>query len=152
MAVCIILFLILNFAALTVGGFYSDGGATSDWYTELSKAPWTPAGWVFGAAWTFIMVCFAVYMAFAWQHVTSRKRLVSLYSAQWILNAAWSPVFFRYHLIHWALVIILALTALIGYFLFAQLSKLNGKTVFILPYFLWLLIAVSLNAYISLEN
>ena len=152
MIIRIILFLILNFAALGVGGFYSNGGATSQWYNELNRAPWTPPGWVFGAAWTFIMICFAVYMAFAWTNTSSQKRLAMLYSAQWILNATWSPIFFRYHLVNWALVIIFALTALIGYFLFSQLSKLKGKTVFILPYFLWLLIAVSLNAYISLKN
>ena len=75
-----------------------------------------------------------------------------LYSVQWILNSAWSPVFFRYHMVNWGLIIILALTALIAYFLFAQRSRLKAKTVFVLPYFLWLLIAVSLNAYISLEN
>lgn len=152
MAVRIIIFLILNFAALAVGGFYSDGGATSQWYTDLNKAPWTPPGWVFGAAWTFIMICFAVYMAFAWRISPDRKRLAILYTTQWILNAAWSPGFFKYHLANWALAIILALTALIAYFLFAQLPKLKGKSALILPYFLWLLIATSLNAYISLKN
>ena len=152
MAIRIILFLVLNFAALGVGGFYSEGGAASEWYNELNRAPWTPPGWVFGAAWTFIMICFAVYMAFAWPNAFNQKRLAILYSAQWILNAAWSPVFFRYQLVNWALIIILALTGLIGYFLFAQFSKLKGKTVLILPYFFWLLIAVSLNAYIAIAN
>ena len=68
MIIRFILFLVLNFAALGVGGLYSEGGATSDWYNELNRAPWTPPGWVFGVAWTFIMLCFAVYMAFAWQY------------------------------------------------------------------------------------
>lgn len=152
MAIRILIFLVLNFAALGVGGFYSDGGATSDWYTELNKAPWTPPGWVFGAAWTFIMICFAVYVAFAWKISLDRKRLAILYSNQWILNAAWSPIFFKYHQVNWALAIILALTGLIAYLLFDQLPKLKGKSVLILPYFVWLLIATSLNAYISLEN
>jgi len=152
MPIRILIFLVLNFAALGVGGFYSDGGATSQWYTDLNKAPWTPPGWVFGATWTFIMICFAVYMAFAWQKIPNRTRLSALYAIQWILNAAWSPIFFKYHLVNWALVIILALTALIAYFLFALLPKLKGKTVLILPYFIWLLIATSLNVYISLKH
>ena len=152
MIIRIILFLILNFAALGVGGLYSGGGETSDWYNELNRAPWTPPGWVFGTAWTFIMLCFAFYMAFAWQSASNQKRLAMLYSTQWILNSAWSPVFFHYHMVNWALFIILALTALITYFLFAERDRLKVKTVFVLPYFLWLLIAVSLNAYISLEN
>ena len=152
MIIRIILFLILNFAALGVGGRYSGGGETSDWYNELNRAPLTPPGWVFGTAWTFIMLCFAFYMAFAWQSTSNQKRLAMLYSTQWILNSAWSPVFFHYHMVNWALFIILALTALITYFLFAERDRLKVKTVFVLPYFLWLLIAVSLNAYISLEN
>ncbi|MCH2615570.1 MAG: tryptophan-rich sensory protein, partial [Opitutales bacterium] len=115
-------------------------------------APWTPPGWVFGTAWTFIMLCFAFYMDFAWQSTSNQKRLAMLYSTQWILNSAWSPVFFHYHMVNWALFIILALTALITYFLFAERDRLKVKTVFVLPYFLWLLIAVALNAYISLEN
>ena len=134
MAIRIILFLILNFAALGVGGFYSDGGATSQWYNELNRAPWTPPGWVFGAAWTFIMICFAVYMAFAWTNTSNQKYLAIMYSTQWILNSVWSPVFFRYHMVDWALIIILSLTVLIAYFLFTQHSRLKAKTVFILPY------------------
>jgi tryptophan-rich sensory protein len=27
-------------------------------YLNLNKAPWTPAGWVFGAAWTSVMLFF----------------------------------------------------------------------------------------------
>lgn len=59
----IALFLVLNFAALGIGGLFSGQGVPSDWYTGLNKAPWTPPGWVFGSAWTIIMICFAIYMA-----------------------------------------------------------------------------------------
>ena len=38
-------------------------GASSNWYENLNKAPWTPKGWVFGFAWTFLMTCFAIYLA-----------------------------------------------------------------------------------------
>ena len=38
-------------------------GASSEWYKNLIKAPWTPEGWVFGFAWTFLMTCFAAYLA-----------------------------------------------------------------------------------------
>ena len=60
----IILFLVLNFGALAIGSYFTDSGASSDWYQNLNKAPWTPAGWVFGAAWTSIMICYSVYMAY----------------------------------------------------------------------------------------
>jgi tryptophan-rich sensory protein len=53
-----LLFFILNFAALAVGGLFTGSGVSSEWYQNLDKAPWTPPGWVFGAAWPFIMICF----------------------------------------------------------------------------------------------
>ena len=59
----ILLFLIINFGGLFIGGLFTGEGVPSDWYQNLNKAPWNPPGWVFGAAWTTVMICFSVYMA-----------------------------------------------------------------------------------------
>jgi len=40
----------------------------------------------------------------------------------------------------------------VGFFLFRFLKSMEWKSLFILPYFLWLMIAVSLNAYIQIKN
>ena len=53
-----ILFLVINFAALAIGVIFTGKGVPSEWYASLSKAPWTPPGWVFGAAWTSITVSY----------------------------------------------------------------------------------------------
>ena len=53
-----LIFLIINFAALGLGSWIMGAGAQSEWYSSLNQAPWTPPGWVFGAAWTIIMICF----------------------------------------------------------------------------------------------
>ncbi|MBT6953110.1 MAG: tryptophan-rich sensory protein [Flavobacteriaceae bacterium] len=82
-----VLFLVLNFAALAIGGFFTGDGVTSEWYQNLNKAPWTPPGWVFGAAWTSIMILFALYMAFLIKP-ENRKTIILIYSVQWILNVA----------------------------------------------------------------
>ncbi len=152
MIVRMTLFLILNFAALALGGLATSKGVSSDWYTQLNKAPWTPPGWVFGAAWTSIMICYAIYMAYAWNIRVDKKMVLTLFIAQWILNVLWNPVFFSYQQTLFSLGIILALTALIGYVLFAQLTSLKLKSLLLAPYFIWLLIASSLNAYIVLKN
>lgn len=73
MLVRLALFLLFNFGALAVGGIYTASGVTSDWYNQLNKAPWTPPGWVFGAAWTLIMVCLAVYMAYLYNESSHQK-------------------------------------------------------------------------------
>lgn len=38
----IVLFLILNFAALGIGGFLMGEGPMSNWYQSINQAPWTP--------------------------------------------------------------------------------------------------------------
>jgi translocator protein len=148
----ILIFLLINFAALSIGGFLMGKGASSDWYLQLNKAPWTPPGWSFGVAWTMIMVSFAIYMSYAWTTVRNRSTLLGLFAVQWILNTAWNPVFFRYHQSGFGLIIITLLSILVAYLLFNYLSRLKEKTLFILPYFLWLLIATSLNAFIVFKN
>jgi tryptophan-rich sensory protein len=148
----IIIFLLLNFGALAIGGIFTGKGVPSEWYLELNKAPWTPPGWMFGFAWTTIMICFSFYMAYLWPGVENKNMLVGLFTIQWVLNVAWSPVFFYYHKTATALIIILSLTFLIGYLLFYFWPVLKVKSVLLLPYFLWLLIASSLNGYIVFKN
>ncbi|MCF8278092.1 MAG: tryptophan-rich sensory protein [Flavobacteriales bacterium] len=148
----LIIFLVINFAALGIGGILMGGQVTGEWYASLNKAPWTPPGWVFGAAWTTIMLCFSVYMAQAWGTIENKNFLLALFSVQWILNVVWNPVFFKFHMVGLGLVLILALTVLIGYFLIGLWPQLKAKSLFVLPYFLWLLIATSLNAFVLLKN
>lgn len=152
MATKLILFLVLNFAALALGGLATGSGVTSEWYANLNKAPWTPPGWVFGFAWTNIMICFSFYMALLWPKLENKNMLLLLFALQWILNVVWNPVFFSFHQTKFALVLIVALTLLIAYFLYTYWPALKLKSLLLLPYFLWLLIATSLNAFIVIKN
>jgi len=152
MAVRIILFLVVNFIGLGLGGLFTEAGTNSDWINRMNQAPWTPPGWVFGAAWTSIMICFAIYMAYAYSASQRKSTLLVLFGLQWVLNFAWNPVFFKFHAVLFALMIIVALTVLVGYFLFNGWKVMQLKTLLIAPYFIWLLIATSLNAYIYLKN
>ena len=90
-----LLFLFINFVlVLYVGNVLMDNGATSEWYLNLQKAPWTPDGWVFGFAWTFLMICFAVYLAKLSQ-MSNSKKLIVLVIVQYILNIIWNYIFFN---------------------------------------------------------
>jgi len=148
----LLIFLVINFAALGLGSLFTSGAVNGEWYLNLNKAPWTPPGWVFGVAWTTIMICFTFYMANAWEQITNRKFLLGLFIVQWILNVVWNPVFFKFHEVVAGLVVITILTLLVGYFLFGFRSSLKAKSLWVLPYFLWLLIATSLNAYVLFNN
>ena len=98
------------------------------------------------------MICFSVYMAYAWNKVSDLKLLGILFAIQWVLNIAWNPAFFYFHHVSIALLIISLLTVLVGYFLVGYWSDLKLYSLLIMPYFVWLLIATSLNAYILIKN
>ena len=148
----VLIFLLINFAALGIGGFFTGNGVSSDWYNELNKAPWTPPGWVFGAAWTAIMICFSIYMAYLWPTFENKKIILALFILQWVLNVMWNPTFFYFNNPSLALVSIVGLTLLMGYYLWFSFPVLNIKSFLVLPYFIWLIIATSLNLYIVLNN
>jgi len=147
----LIVFLIINVGALAIGGWLMNNGPQTSWYLALNKAPWTPPGWVFGAAWTTIMICFSIYMTSSYLSYNTIK-LRTLFAIQVLLNVSWNYVFFNKHLMLPGLLIILLLTVLIFYLLLANQKKLKLKSLLILPYFIWLCIASSLNFYIVLYN
>ena len=146
-----ITFSIINFGALAIGSWLMNNGPQTEWYTSLNQAPWTPEGWVFGVAWTTIMLCFSIYMSYLNLKLPISK-FAALFSVHFILNVIWNYLFFNQHLIAFGLITIVALTIVVATFLFKFKSELKAKTLFILPYFVWLCIATSLNSYIYLYN
>ncbi len=147
----IVIFLIINFGALAIGSWFMGDGSQSSWYQNLNKAPWTPPGWFFGVAWTFIMVCFSIYMAYLYKAIPNSK-LKILFLIQFVLNVAWNYIFFDQKFIIIALLCIFLLTMVVGKFLYDYKNELKTKNLLILPYFVWLCIATSLNAYILIYN
>ena len=118
---------------------------------RLNKAPWTPPGWAFGVAWTTIMICFSIYMAYLYK-LTPNIKLKILFSVQFIFNVIWNFIFFNQHLIFAGLICITILTVIVGKFLFDYKNLLKNKSLLIAPYFIWLCIATSLNAFILFYN
>ncbi|WP_372802091.1 TspO/MBR family protein [Lutibacter sp.] len=147
----LVLFLIINFAALGIGSWLMNNGPSSGWYLTLNKAPWTPPGWVFGAAWTTIMICFSIYLSYL-VNIKQTNLFWTLFIIQFVLNVSWNFIFFNQHAIGIALIVIILLTVLVGYYLFSFLADMKLKSLLIAPYFIWLLIATSLNAYTYIKN
>jgi benzodiazapine receptor len=149
-----IVFLLLNFAALGIGGFLLGNPATNVWYQHLNKAPWTPPGWVFGVAWFSIMFFYAVFMYNSTKGVSfsGNKLIYSMFLLQWLLNVAWNPLFFRLHWVGMSLIVIILLTAVVGYFAWYGFRNFSFKGFLMLPYLFWLLIAISLNFFVLANN
>ena len=147
----LILFLIINFGGLALGSWLMNNGPNSDWYLNLDKAPWTPPGWVFGAAWTTIMVCFSVYLVFLFIKNFSKKKLI-LFIIQVLLNVSWNYIFFNQRLVLFALITITLLTSVIFYLFITYYKEQKRFSFLLLPYMVWLCIATSLNLYILIHN
>jgi len=135
-------FLFINFSALAIGSWMMNDGPRTEWYLP---------GWVFGVAWSSIMILYSVYMAFLVQ-VNRSKKVILLFGIQFVLNIIWNYFFFNQHLILLGLLNIIILTLLMFYFLLAFKHYLKHKRFYVLPYCIWLILATSLNFYIALYN
>ncbi len=145
----LIIFLIINLGSLALGTILMNNGPQTEWYINLNKAPWTPPGWVFGVAWTFIMVCFSFYLADLFSKFKTTAIKIN-FVLQVILNISWNYLFFNQHLVLSGLINLLLLNVVLCYFFFT-LSKNNTKYLLI-PYMIWMCIATSLNLYILIHN
>jgi tryptophan-rich sensory protein len=148
-------FLVINFGALALGALLMGGSpAENEWYNSLNKAPWTPPGWVFGFAWTIIMICYSLYMARVFVEFKGKllRQLMILFALQFITNVLWNPLFFNWHLVFPALLVLTLLVVIlvIVHLNFSGWRKFNNFL--IAPYLLWLLIAFSLNLYVLILN
>ena len=148
----IIFFLILNFGALAIGSYLMDNGPTDSWYASINKAPWSPPGWIFGAAWTTIMLCFSMYMALLYRHSKKTKTITVLFTVQWILNILWNPLFFKFHEMGLGLLILILLIGILIKLFSSNVAELKYKSIWIAPYILWMMVAISLNGYVYLFN
>jgi len=146
------LFLIINFWALWIWNLATGPWVMWDWYIGLNQAPWTPPGWFFGLAWTTIMICFSIYMSYAWDVIKNHKELSILFWIQLVLNIVWNPIFFSFQMVWLALITISSLAVLMTYFYKHYYKDMKKLSYLILPYILWLITATSLNAYILLKN
>jgi benzodiazapine receptor len=146
-----LLFLIINFGGLAIGSWLMNNGPLTEWYTNLNQAPWSPPGFVFGIAWTIIMICFSIYLGRLFIKAY-RPKLIVIFSIQFILNVSWNYIFFNQHLVLFGLITIILLTALICYYFFQLSQKIRYYKFLLLPYIIWLCIATSLNLYILIHN
>jgi len=174
----LITFGLLNFGGLAIGAIFTNPGVASDWYQNMQQAPWTPPGWVFGAAWTTIMVCFTIYLALLWDKLgtqgpsidkstshqasdeariesiraKNKSQLVYLYISALILNIIWNFIFFYLHQMGIAAIVISSLTLIVFFFGFRYWDQMKAKTLLLAPYAIWMCIATSLNLYALIMN
>lgn len=122
--------------------------AIPTWYLSLNKPSFSPPNYLFGPVWTILYTLMGISLYLTWE----KKKVVKLFWAQLVLNAAWSIIFFGLKNIGLALVEIFILWTLI-LALVVKTNKVNKVASYLLiPYLLWVSFATVLNLSLYLLN
>lgn len=135
--------VVLCFLAPALGAFTGPDG----WYASLHKPSWNPPGWVFGPVWTLLYTMMAVAAWLVWRRGGLRQQRwpLSLFLAQLVLNAAWTPLFFGLHRPGLALVDIVLLWLALVATITAFRRVHRGAGWLLVPYLAWVSFAAVLN-------
>lgn len=140
---------LVGLAASTGARFRPDG-----WYRELNKPTWTPPDIAFPIAWALLYLLMAIAAWRIYMADESVWRTVSLgvYALQLMANAAWSWLFFGRKQIGAALgdIALLLVLIMLAIIVFAKVSTLAAWLM--VPYALWVGLALALNATIWRRN
>ncbi|NIB98158.1 TspO/MBR family protein [Halobacterium sp. R2-5] len=117
------------------------------WYDTLVQPAFAPPSWVFGPVWTalFTLLGVAVYLVLRDGRGRRRKLAFGLFLAQYVLNVAWTLVFFGDQNIAGGLAVIAALLALIAATLAAFWRVRPAAGALLVPYLAWVAFASYLN-------
>jgi benzodiazapine receptor len=147
----LILFLVLNFGALALGGYLQGEGPGGFGIRSLNlHHGHRPAGFLVLRG-LLIMIGLSIYMA-ALVKVEKSPTIYILFSLQLVLNVLWNPLFFKYQLTGWSLFVIIALFLVVFAMTAMSIKPLKWQWTLMIPYVIWLAIATSLNAYVLIKN
>ena len=143
-------FIISVIIPVAVGGLsgYLTSGEIKDWYRTIVKPSFNPPDYVFGPVWTALYIMMGIAFFLIWKanaNGADKRRAMTLYFVQLVLNFFWSLIFFRAHEIGWALVEILLLWVAIGFTVRSFASISPPAAWLLVPYLLWVSFASVLN-------
>ena len=135
-----------------IGGILTQESVDT-WYKTVQKAPWTPPNIVFPIVWTILYLMIGISLWLLLQApATNKKNAYIAFGLQLFFNFIWSYLFFYLkNPLLGLLDIILLWFAIIGTIaLFLNHSR--SAAYLLIPYFLWVSYAFSLNLYIWINN
>lgn len=124
------------------------------WYQTLHKSSLTPPAIVFPIVWSILYAMIAISGWYLWQHRNHLKAKIALgfYSTQMLLNWAWSPLFFNFHLIALSFYCIIIITLLTLITILLTKNKFKFSSIMLIPYLIWLIFASYLNGVLWMLN
>ena len=146
-----ILFALITYSASIIGSI-----ATIEfkepWYSLLSKPTFNPPSWIFAPVWTTLYLMMTIAVWTFWHSKNRDMNTVYIYFIHLIFNTTWSIVFFVFHKLILALIVLFILISLIIVLLF-RFRRVNKVSFYMMiPYLLWCCFALILNLNLILLN
>lgn len=147
-------FVAVSELAGIIGAFFTTP-AIQGWYAFLNKPALNPPSWIFGPVWTVLYLFIGIATFLAWRgagNQIQKRKVLAVFAVQWVLNLAWSIIFFRFHLLTAASVEIVVLWLVIAGMIlyFARFSR--WAVALLVPYLAWVGFATYLTFSIRALN
>ncbi len=121
------------------------------WYANLTKPTFNPPNYLFGPVWSTLYLLMAISQWMVWK--SSQNKLTKIFFFLMLVsNALWSPVFFKYHQLGWALVILAFYLIILGAWVRCLYQENKTAAYLQSPHLLWVSFATILNASIYFLN
>ena len=122
------------------------------WYSLIEKPLFNPPSWIFAPVWTTLYLMMTIAVWSFWHSKNKDINTIYIYFIHLIFNTTWSVVFFVFHNIFLALVVLLVLILLI-IVLMIRFKPINMLSYYLMiPYLLWCCFALTLNLTLILLN
>lgn len=131
--------------------------SVTEWYPTLRTPSWNPPNWVFGPVWSvlYVMIALSGWRLYVKLKTSGQPLLhpaMRCWALQLAANLAWSCLFFGLHLPGAALADISILLVAIALTIHHARKLDTPAALLLIPYFLWVAYASSLNAAIVAMN
>ena len=146
-----IIFFIITFSASVIGGLVTIN-FKEPWYSLLNKPNFNPPDWIFAPVWTTLYLMMTIAIWNFWHSKNRDMNTVYIYFIHLIFNTTCSIVFFVFHKIVLALIVLLLLIGSIITLLF-RFKRVNMVSFYMMiPYLLWCCFALILNLSLIILN
>lgn len=137
-----------------VSGAASGSSGADPWFAGLAKPAAMPSPAVFPVAWTllYVLIGFALAMIVAARRAPGRTLAIALFAIQFVLNLAWSPLFFAGHQIGLAFAVVLLMILFTVATILAFARVRPRAAALMLPYLAWICFAAWLTHRIDVLN
>ena len=146
-----LLFALVTFSASLIGGLATIG-FKEPWYSLLIKPSFNPPDWIFGPVWTTLYLMMTIAIWNFWHNKNRNMNTVYIYFIHLIINTTWSIVFFVFHNMVMALIVLILLIALIINLILRFKPVTMTSVYLMIPYLLWCCFALILNFNLILIN